>query len=153
MKDGRFYFYLILNTEDKTSWEYENCSKLESEFNDLLAKTAGYNLCNEDGYFKFEKALFELRKNRLKVFSSYVLYEGFTSGFYQMFYDYIAGITGSIAKSFRDNDFTLRNTDVFWFNADTIIFDDEPLEGVRYKLEVTDTDKAEAEYLINKLSE
>ena len=152
MKSGEFYFYLILNTEGKTSWEYESPSEWEPRFNDLIAKTASYNLCNNDGYFEFKKITFELKNNRLKVDSGYVLYDKFTKDFCQMFYDYTQGVTGSVVRAFRENNFNLRNTDIFWFNADTIIFDDEPLEGVWYKLEVTDIDYSEAEYLINKLS-
>lgn len=152
MKDGGFHFYLILNTEAKTNWEYENVFEWESKFDDLIAKTASYNLCNSDGFFKFDKICFELKKNRLKVFSEYVLYDKYTEDFYQMFYDYTDGVTASVSRAFREHDFLLRNTGVFWFNADTIIYNDEPLEGLWYKLEITDIDRSEAEHQIKALS-
>ena len=60
-------------------------------------------------------------------------------------------IRGGVNSKFEKEKATLVNTYIFWHNADTIIFDDELMEGSMYRLEAIRVDSAEADYLLNKL--
>lgn len=151
MKEGTLYFFLKLNTEGKTKWRYEDASKLNEAY-DAFLEGVKYDLCNEDGYFHLISSNFELKSNRIAVDFSYVLYDKFTEGFAGMLTDFVEAVTERISKVLADKQLKARNTDVFWYNADTIIFDDEPLDGEYYVLEVTEADKVEAEFRINCLS-
>ena len=151
MKEGTSYFFLKLNTEGKTKWRYEDASKLNETYDAFLSGVK-YDLCNEDGYFHVICSNFELKSNRIAVDFSYMLYDKFTDGFAEMLTDFVEAVTDRIRKVLTEKQIKMRNTDIFWYNADTIIFDDEPLDGEFYVLEVTGVDKVEAEFRINCLS-
>lgn len=151
MRDGTLYFFLKLNTEGKTRWEYEDTEELNKLYSRYL-ENIKYDLCNNDGYFHLIKTGFELKQNRIAVDFSYVLYEKFTDEFIDLFDMFVDAVTGRISNAVRDKNIKVRNTDRFWFNADTIIFDDEPANGVFYPIEIIEVDKIEAVFKLNRLS-
>lgn len=151
MREGTLYFFLKLNTEGNTSWEYEDTEKLNALYSSYLEEVK-YNLCNNDGYFHLISIGFELKQNRIAVDFSYMLYDKFTEEFVDMLDDFIDAVSERISSVIKDKNIRVRNTARFWFNADTIIFDDEPVDGVFYPIEIVEVDKIEAAFKLNKLS-
>lgn len=151
MREGTLYFFLKLNTEGNTSWEYEDTEKLNALYSSYLEEVK-YNLCNNDGYFHLISIGFELKQNRIAVDFSYMLYDKFTEEFVDMLDDFIDAVSERISSVIKDKNIRVRNTARFWFNADTIIFDDEPVDGVFYLIEIIEADKIEATFKLNKLS-
>ena len=151
MRTGRFTFHLILNTDGKTRWEYEDISYWNDHFDKLLKGKVGYNLCNADGYTKLIKFSFDLEHNRIKVLSEYTFYDGFTESIPGLINDYMEGMAGSFQRAFRKCQLKLPNTDNYFFNMDTIVYDDEPKE-VWYIPEIEEIDDNEAAYLIRAAS-
>ena len=88
MREGTLYFFLKLNTEGNTSWEYEDTEKLNALYSSYLEEVK-YNLCNNDGYFHLISIGFELKQNRIAVDFSYMLYDKFTEEFVDMLDDFI----------------------------------------------------------------
>lgn len=151
MREGTLYFFLKLNTEGNTSWEYEDTEKLNALYSSYLEEVK-YDLCNNDGYFHLISIGFELKQNRIAVDFSYMLYDKFTEEFVDMLDDFIDAVSERISSVIKDKNIRVRNTARFWFNADTIIFDDEPVDGVFYPIEIVEVDKIEAAFKLNKLS-
>ena len=151
MREGTLYFFLKLNTEGNTSWEYEDTEKLNALYSSYLEEVK-YDLCSSDGYFHLISIGFELKQNRIAVDFSYMLYDKFTEEFVDMFDDFVDAVSERISNAIKDKNIRVRNTARFWFNADTIIFDDEPVDGVFYPIEIVEADKIEAAFKLNKLS-
>jgi len=152
MKEGTLYFFLKLNTEGKTKWQYEDAERLNETY-DAFLDGVKYDLCNEDGYFHLICSNFELKCNRIAVDFSYLVYDGFTEEFVKMFDSFAEAVTERIRNVLTEKQIKMRNTDVFWYNADTIIFDDEPLSDEFYILKIEEVDKVEATFRLNRLSQ
>ena len=146
MKRGNLYFYLILNTEGRTSWQYENKDYWNRKYDEMLSEVKGLKKENDYGFFKTVRYCCELEKNRIKAECYFNIYGETSFEILKLFDDFTAEVVSYIDKTFKENKATLVNTDIFWNNADTIIFDDEPLEGSLYQLEVLRVDSAEGRF-------
>ena len=151
MRSGTMFFYLILNTTGKTSWDHEDKAYWNKRYDEMLSEIKGLRSINDDGHFTSLKYCCELEKNRIKVECMYTIYDKMTYGLSELFRNFKQEIREGVNSKFKKEKATLVNTFIFWHNADTIIFDDELMEGSMYRLKAIRVDSAEADYLLNKL--
>ena len=152
MMNDNIVFYLMLNSEGKTEWNPESIRWYNNKLDELLNKNTGYVLSGETGAYRLIRFTSDLKNNRIKVESEITIRYQYCDAVSDLFGYYMYNVIRQVKEALKDNSVLFEDTAIFWYNADTIIYDDDPIEGQYYNAEVLYADYGEAKELFEKLA-